>query len=180
MTTDDAYRTILMDPPWLERGSGKVKRGADRHYPVMAVRQILPAILTSGFWRPDPIGAVLWCWATNNYLKDALWLIDALGFRYITNAAWVKTGRPGLGQWLRGRHELLLMATAGKRPTTARTDRRDLPGVIEAPRGRHSAKPDAAYRLIEARCHGPRVELFARTARPGWDAWGNEISQPQP
>ena len=167
------YKTLLMDPPWLERGSGKVKRGADRHYPLMRVRDMLPAILGSGYWRPDPEGAVLWCWTTNTYLPDALWLIDALGFRYITNAAWIKD-RIGLGQWLRGQHELLLMAHAGRRPVTARTDRRDLPGVIHAPRGRHSAKPEESYRLIEERTIGPRVEFFARTPRPGWDAWGND------
>lgn len=23
----------------------------------------------------------------------------------------------------------------------------------------------------------PRVELFARTRRPGWDAWGNEVEK---
>lgn len=27
------YRTIYADPPWMEHGGGKIKRGADRHYP---------------------------------------------------------------------------------------------------------------------------------------------------
>ena len=27
------YSTVLADPPWPESGGGKVKRGADRHYP---------------------------------------------------------------------------------------------------------------------------------------------------
>lgn len=26
------YRTVYLDPPWPERGGGKSKRGADRHY----------------------------------------------------------------------------------------------------------------------------------------------------
>ena len=29
---------------------------------------------------------------------------------------------------------------------------------------------------IEDRWAGPYLELFARTARPGWDAWGNEVA----
>jgi hypothetical protein len=29
---DRKYRTIYIDPPWPERGGGKIKRGADRHY----------------------------------------------------------------------------------------------------------------------------------------------------
>jgi N6-adenosine-specific RNA methylase IME4 len=28
--------------------------------------------------------------------------------------------------------------------------------------------------MIEAVSYGPRVELFARQAFPGWDCWGNE------
>jgi len=31
----EEFRTIMMDPPWLERGGGQVKRGADRHYPLL-------------------------------------------------------------------------------------------------------------------------------------------------
>jgi len=175
-TPNEQYRCILMDPPWQERGGGKIKRGADRHYPLMDVRSIYRTIITSGKWNPDPQGAVLWCWATNNYLKDALWLIDALGFRYITNAVWAKSGPAGLGQWLRGRHELLLLASAGEQPVSlAKSDRKDLTSLIVAPRGRHSEKPPESYELIEQRTHGPRIEFFARSMRPGWTSWGNEI-----
>ena len=24
----------------------------------------------------------------------------------------------------------------------------------------------------------PRIEMFARTSRPGWDSWGNEAGDP--
>jgi hypothetical protein len=34
------YRIICADPPWAERGGGKCKRGADRHYPLMSTRAI--------------------------------------------------------------------------------------------------------------------------------------------
>jgi len=40
------------------------------------------------------------------------------------------------------------------------------------PRGAHSAKPDAALDLIEWTSPAPRVELFARAPRLGWDSWG--------
>ena len=33
---------------------------------------------------------------------------------------------------------------------------------------------DEAFALIEARSAGPRLELFARGARDGWTAWGNQ------
>ena len=176
MTESPYFSCIAMDPPWNERGGGQSKRGADKHYPTLPVREILPVVLQSPLWRPDPAGCVLWCWATNNYLPYALWLIDALGFRYITNAVWVKRGHAGLGQWLRGRHELLLLASSGASPASlVRTNRKDLSGLLIADRGEHSEKPAKAYRLIENRCAGPYAELFARKPRPGWSVWGNEV-----
>lgn len=48
--------------------------------------------------------------------------------------------------------------------------------VIHAPLRAHSQKPDEIAERIE-RLVGdvPRIELFARTRRPGWSAWGNEV-----
>ena len=46
----------------------------------------------------------------------------------------------------------------------------------EAPRGRHSAKPDLFMDLIETMSPGPRLEMFAREKRLGWDSWGDEIA----
>jgi N6-adenosine-specific RNA methylase IME4 len=48
--------------------------------------------------------------------------------------------------------------------------------VITAPRREHSRKPDEAYELIEQMYPElPKIELFARQRRNGWDAWGKEV-----
>jgi N6-adenosine-specific RNA methylase IME4 len=44
----------------------------------------------------------------------------------------------------------------------------------------HSRKPDQLYEIIEQCSPGPYLELFARTARPGWKAWGDESESYQP
>jgi N6-adenosine-specific RNA methylase IME4 len=173
------FQTILMDPPWNERGAGKCKRGADRHYKLMGKKRIRDTILQSGVWRPAR-DSHLYCWVTNNKLPDGLWLVEQLGFRYVTNVAWPKD-RSGLGQYFRGRHELMLFAVRGD-GYAVRTERKDLPSCIPAPhvrdeRGKiiHSAKPPVFRQLIEDRSHGPRLEMFAREEVPGWAAWGNEV-----
>ena len=52
----------------------------------------------------------------------------------------------------------------------------DVSQFIEAPRGRHSAKPDEVReRLVRLMGDVPRIELFAREAIPGWDVWGLEV-----
>ena len=173
------FTTQLLDPPWPERGGGKIKRGADRHYSLIKTRaDMARVILQSGVWDPAD-DAHCYAWVTNNYLTWGLWLMDALGFRYVTNVVWVKTKADGktqigLGQYFRGAHELLLFGVRGK-GASIRTDRKDLPSVVHAERSKHSRKPGAFYELIEARSSGPYVELFARSERPDWTSWGNEV-----
>lgn len=174
-----SYATILMDPPWPESGGGKIKRGADRHYPLVPCAQMLGVITLSGVWFPAD-DSHLYMWVTNNYLPAGLRLMGDLDFRYVTNIAWVKD-RSGLGQYFRGQHELLLFGVRGD-GIGLRTERRDLStvldesGFVEAPRGKHSAKPTCFHELIEARSPGPYLEMFARSGREGWSSWGNEAS----
>lgn len=184
------YACQLMDPPWLERGAGKVKRGANRWYDLMDVVDIRRTILDSGQWRPA-FDAHLWMWVTDNFLEDGLWLTKQLGFRYVRTFVWVKlrdevprSNLPtaidvardalqiGLGQYARGSHELLLFAVRGHIPVPP-PERRH-PSVFFSERGRHSAKPAVSYEVIESVSPGPRVEFFARSARKGWTPWGNE------
>src|SRR4051812_7506452 len=97
------YKVIYADPPWPEYGGGRVKRGADRHYPLMTIREI--AQLGKSI-QPitDLLGCHLYLWATNNYLHDAMHVMEAWGFSYKTTIPWVKD-RVGLGQYYRGLSE---------------------------------------------------------------------------
>lgn len=103
------YRTIVADPPWLERGGGKSKRGADRHYPLMPTHEIIEVMadalglakqpaLIAGYaphWVHNPRSKVaesahLWLWVTDNFLQDGFRVMDALGFRFVRSWLWVK------------------------------------------------------------------------------------------
>lgn len=47
--------------------------------------------------------------------------------------------------------------------------------VLLSPVRQHSQKPaEIRDRIVELMGDLPRIELFAREAAPGWDAWGNE------
>ena len=187
------YKTISADPPWHEAGGGKIRRGANRHYSLMKTRDIA-AMPVQRLAHPD--GCHLWLWVTNNYLRDGLAVMEAWGFRYVTNVVWVKKRNEkiqrGLGQYIRGSHELLLFGVRGRLPyardvvTGKRAqpasafetpDPRDptLPdgGAFYAPRGVHSAKPLEARAIMEMVSPGPRAELFARTELETWDCWGS-------
>jgi N6-adenosine-specific RNA methylase IME4 len=77
------------------------------------------------------------------------------------------------GYYFKGATEHCLFAVRGK----AQTKWRD-PLLTTAwlwPRvGKHSVKPEAFYDLVENVSPGPRVELFARRNRLGWDTWGDQ------
>jgi N6-adenosine-specific RNA methylase IME4 len=130
------------------------------------------ACRAAGIGTPD---AVLFMWAVSPLLIDAFDVLKAWGFSYRTNVVWVKD-KIGLGSWVRAQHELLLIAIRGDFPCPLPANRP--PSVIEAPRREHSRKPDEAYEIIERMYPElPKIELFARQAREGWAAWGNQAPQ---
>lgn len=165
------YNTIYADPPWMEQGGGQIKRGADRHYPLMKTVDI----------KRMPVADIaeenchLYLWTTNNFLTDALEVMEAWGFRYVTMITWVKD-RVGLGQYYRGITEHCLFGVKGSFPYKMDNGKR-LQGrtVIMAPKARHSEKPKEMRQWIEMVSYAPYIELFARQQNPGWDVWGNEV-----
>jgi N6-adenosine-specific RNA methylase IME4 len=165
------YGVVLADPEWRfevwSRETG-LDRAADNHYPTSELAEIAERDVES-IATDD---CVLFLWATVPMLEAALFVMARWGFAYKSHFVWIKD-RIGTGYWNRNQHELLLVGTRGAVPAPA-------PGtqyssVIEATLGAHSEKPIAAYELIESYFPNMRkIELNARAARPGWDAWGLE------
>lgn len=168
------YKTIYADPPWSESGGGKIKRGADRHYPLMKTKEIMA--LPVAEIADDQ--AHLYLWVTNNYLADGLKVMEAWGFRYVTMITWTKD-RQGLGQYYRGLTEHCLFGIrGGSMPYRTLANGKRAQGLtgFYAPRQAHSVKPEQMREMIERVSYGPYVELFARRAAPGWHTWGNELA----
>ena len=177
--TGGPVRTLVADPPWpfgdALPGGG---RGAAKHYRVMTFEDIenfpLPG-LHADSW--------LFLWRVASMQSEALRVVEAWGYRVVTELVWVKCHPEhlpkvtiGMGRYLRNAHETCLVAVRGHALRTRRSA--SIPSVIFAPRGRHSEKPEAFYRLVEQLAPGPRVELFARRRRVGWACHGDELHQP--
>ena len=113
------YRVIYADPPWPEYGGGKIKRGADRHYPLMSIATILRLGEALQEHVADD-GCHLYLWVTNTHLAKGFLVMDSWGFRYKTTITWFKD-RFGLGQYYRGQTEHCLFGVRGRLPyrTTA-------------------------------------------------------------
>ena len=165
------YHTIYADPPWSEYGGGR--RGANVHYPLMKTKEIIAMAPMVQDLAED--NAHLYLWTTNNFLRDALEVMDAWGFRYVTTITWMKD-RMGLGQYFRGLTEHCLFGVRGKLPYKVIDGKRQQgkTGFVEK-KGGHSRKPVQMREMIEKVSYPPFIELFARERFDGWDAWGNEI-----
>jgi hypothetical protein len=112
---------------------------------------------------------------------EALRVVDMWGFRLTTMAGltWAKRTKHGrwafgMGHWTRANSESCLIAVRGRPKRVSAS----VSQLIEAPVGRHSAKPPEARDRLTALCgDAPRIELFARERAAGWDAWGLEVGQ---
>ena len=161
---DGKFNVIYADPPWQYDLS--LRGSPEEHYAVMDTKSICDLKV------PSAEDAVLFLWATNPKLEEALQVMKAWGFTYKTNLVWVKD-KLGTGYYFRAQHELLLLGVKGKPNVPLEADRP--PSVLNATRRKHSQKPEEIYVLIERMYpQGNYLELFARGKRERWTMWGNE------
>jgi N6-adenosine-specific RNA methylase IME4 len=161
------YNVILADPPW--KFDAAMTQVPEEVYPTMTTEDICK-LPVADLATPD---AVLFLWVPSSLLKKSWLVMESWGFEFVTDMVWVKD-RVGMGRVVLQQHEPLLLARQG---TKIDVDPYARPAsVIEAPRGRHSKKPEQVYEIIEKMFPElAKIELFARSRRAGWDAWGNEV-----
>jgi len=177
------YRTIVADPPWeYPEGFAGGHSQSWKHvtavewrplpYEAMSLSEIA-AIPVATLAEPD---ARVFCWTTNRWLPDAFTVVSAWGFSYRQTLVWHKTDVNLPSHIAPNSAEFVLVGTRGK-PGRIGT----LPSAVFAlPRKggpghrSHSEKPEAFLDMVERVSPAPRLELFARRNRLGWETWGNE------
>jgi N6-adenosine-specific RNA methylase IME4 len=166
------YGVIYADPPWRFKPYSEKTgsdRAADNHYPTMTIDDI------AEIEPPSATDCVLFLWVTVPMLALGIKLMQRWGFEYKSACAWDKVTL-GTGYWFRNQLELLLIGTRGNVPAPAMGSQP--PQVQSIKRGRHSAKPDEFADMIAAMFpHTPKLEMFARKRRDGWDTWGNDFGK---
>ena len=177
MISDKKYNIIYADPPWNFKNfskKGEVKN-PNQHYSCMKIQDIYDLPIQD----IADDNCILFIWVTYPLLQEGLQTIKEWGFNYKTCAfSWVKKNKKadtyfwGLGYWTRANNEICLLATKGKPKRISKSVHQ----IVATPLERHSKKPDVVRdRIIELCGDLPRIELFARERKDGWDCWGNEI-----
>lgn len=166
----DGFRTLVVDPPWKFKDQGS---RISPVYPLMEVAEI--AAMPVGDIADASAHLYLWC--PMAFTEDAHRIAKGWGFRYVLDVEWIKTTddgskvRFGAGHYFRHAVEKALFCTRGQCPPL----RHDVSNVFFAPRTIHSAKPDKFYEIVETVSPDPRIDIFARKHRAGWEVFGNEV-----
>lgn len=180
------YDVILADPPWNYYGQQDKWGAAAKFYPLMADTEVrsLPVqqLLTPR--------SVFFLWATGPKLDLAVHCLTDWGLAYRGVAfVWVKTKRSGEPIGAQGVRpsvvkpttEFVLVGSPVARGRPLPLADEGVAQVVMAPKQAHSAKPVEVQERIERLYpHATRIELFARSPRAGWDAWGLEVESDYP
>lgn len=170
------YGMIMADPPWLYEAwsEGGNEKNAIAKYDCMDLESI-KAMRVGDLAAKD---CVLWLWATNPMLPQAIEVLQAWGFQFKTAGHWSKKTKHGkqafgTGYILRSAGEPFLIGTMGD-PITAKNVR----SVVEGPVREHSRKPEESYEAAERLVPNvDRLDFFSRQPRANWDRFGNEADK---
>lgn len=176
----ERFATVLADPPW--RFTNRTGKMAPEHrrlsrYGTMSLEEIMELPVAQCVLPQSH----LYLWVPNALILEGLEVMKRWGFTYKTNLVWYKTrkdGGPdgrGVGFYFRNVTELVLFGVRGNLRTLPPGRRQT--NIIVKQKREHSRKPDELYPLIEACSPGPYLELFARTRRPDWTHWGDEVPE---
>jgi N6-adenosine-specific RNA methylase IME4 len=177
----DVFDVVLADPPWSYYGNQAKWGAAAKFYPTMTDSDILDLPMES--WLA-PRG-VLFLWATGPRLDFAFQCLEWWGLHYRGMAfVWVKTKQDGTPIGAQGTRpsivkpltEFVLAASRVPKGRPMKLASEAVVQTVLAPKGPHSAKPGEVQERIESLYPNARkAELFARTDRPGWSCYGDEL-----
>lgn len=166
------YKVIVVDPPWSIRKTGvrssRPNQGTTLSYNTMSLADIANLPINK---LADQESSICFLWTIQKMLPQSFSIMIRWGFNYKLTMTWDKGNGIVLGGF-HYRSEFIIVGTIGKWNTFM--EKPACPSVFQAKSLYHSAKPDYFYILAE-NFGEPRIDMFARKKRGGWDSWGDEV-----
>jgi N6-adenosine-specific RNA methylase IME4 len=171
------YRTVVIDPPWpVEKIEREVRpnQAAPLDYRTLELETIKAGTWYNGAGKLpfDGRGCHVYLWVTQKYLPAGLECLQTWGVDYQCTLTWVKNVGFTPFSWMYST-EHVLFGHVGSLPLEQKGLRLDFKGNVRE----HSRKPDEFYELVTKASPGPRLDMFAREKRDGFELWGNETGR---
>jgi len=161
------YQTLVIDPPWpTQKILREVRPKQDIFdYPTMTIEQI----------KQFPLNEIaaenchLYLWTTHKFLPDALDILNVWGFKYQCLLTWVKNVGMTPFSWMYST-EHCLFGRQGNLGLLIKGVRLDFHAKVRE----HSRKPDEFYNKVILVSPEPRIDIFSREEREGFEQYGIE------
>ena len=163
------YRTIIIDPPWeIEKIERKVRpKQKEMDYKTMSLEEIIKFPLQN-FISDD--GCHVYLWATQKHLQDAFKILRVWGVKYQCLLTWVKNVGFTPFSFMYST-EFVLFGMVGNLSLIRKGVRTDFKAKVRE----HSRKPDEFYDIVKRVSPEPRIDIFSREKREGFDSYGYEV-----
>lgn len=183
------FKSLIIDPPWPyavaskhKKLSGFVSQDGNAKYKTLTIEDLKSLPINELM---DEKQAYVFLWTTSPFIPDALELLKAWNFVYVTSLVWHKNTGIGVGFWFRGDHEYVFVAKRAGAPSIRTMERShftvepvedltdylpyfppDFPSHFSSKRLKHSSKPTTIHELIEKR-REPYVASIKRKNEEG-------------
>lgn len=167
----DRYRTIVVGPPWpMEKILRNVAPNqSDMDYPTMTIEQIkglpIPKLALED-------GCHIYLWTTHKFLPVAFEIYHEWDVKYECLLTWVKNVGFTPFSWMYST-EHCLFGRVGRLPLLQQGKCLDFEGKVRE----HSRKPDEFYQLVRWVSPEPRIDIFSRERREGFEQYGDECAR---
>jgi len=169
---DKKYRCLVIDPPWemqkIEREE-RPEQGKYLDYPTMSLEEIEKIPIRELAYEE---GCHVYLWTTHKRLPDALNLFEKWGVKYQCLMTWVKPTGMTPYSWMYNTEHVLF-----GRIGNLQLEKLGIKLSFEASSREHSRKPDIFYDIVRQASPEPRLDMFSREPREGYELWGNEVDK---